>query len=100
MAQEGNIRGKVVDLHTREPIPMVNVYLRGSTSGTTTDSSGAFVLSLPAKEKLVVSFSPYCLLERNIRGSAAKRREGGAHCPVGTSDNRIGRSDRYRLEKA
>jgi len=57
LAQETSISGKVIDLTTKQPVPMVNIYLRGRTLGTTTDTSGAFTLSLPSEENLIVSFS-------------------------------------------
>lgn len=39
------------------PIPGVNVVIKGSVRGTSTDAKGAFQLSLPEGEKVVLTFS-------------------------------------------
>ncbi len=43
-AATGKISGRVVDRSTREPLPGVNVLLRGTTLGTVTDVDGYFVI--------------------------------------------------------
>ena len=50
------IRGTVSDSATREPIPGVNVTVRGKNLGTSTDSSGHYVLSIP-KGAYIIAYS-------------------------------------------
>ncbi|MCC6399049.1 MAG: carboxypeptidase-like regulatory domain-containing protein, partial [Bacteroidetes bacterium] len=40
-AQPGTLRGHVVDEETGEPLEFVNVFLAGTTSGTSSDPQGA-----------------------------------------------------------
>lgn len=42
------LKGKVVD-EQNQPIPFVNVYLKGTTNGTTTDDDGRFAFSIQKK---------------------------------------------------
>lgn len=56
------ISGKIVDIHG-EPIVGANVVEKGSTNGTTTDPDGNFVLTLPAKSTLVISYIGYITKE-------------------------------------
>jgi TonB-linked SusC/RagA family outer membrane protein len=46
-AQERTIRGSVTDGDTDEPLPGVNVIIKGTTVGTITDIEGAYTLSIP-----------------------------------------------------
>lgn len=56
---EIDISGMVVD-ETGAPLPGVNVVIKGTTNGTTTDANGKFVLSVPDKSSvLVFSFIGY-----------------------------------------
>lgn len=41
-AQEGVVRGKVVDATNNEPLPFVNVVIMGTTTGAVTDLDGNF----------------------------------------------------------
>ena len=50
------IKGTVSDSATHEPIPGVNVTVRGKNIGTSTDSSGHYVLSIP-KGAYIIAFS-------------------------------------------
>jgi TonB-linked SusC/RagA family outer membrane protein len=54
-AQTGQISGTVVD-EANTPLPGVNVVIKGTTDGTTTDSDGTFKLSVPGNATLVFSF--------------------------------------------
>jgi hypothetical protein len=57
---QGLVSGKVLDKQTHQPVPYAGVAVLGSTSGTTSNAEGEFVLtvkSLPAK--LVVSQLSY-----------------------------------------
>lgn len=42
------LKGRVVDEHSEEPLANVNIVIEGSTRGTITDASGYFNLELPA----------------------------------------------------
>src|SRR5687767_6872356 len=46
-AQSVTISGTVKDAETREPLPYANIVVEGTTTGTTTNESGYFELSLP-----------------------------------------------------
>lgn len=61
------IRGTVRDAANSEPLPGVNVLLKGTTQGTTTDASGAFDLRIPdTGSTLVFSFVGYVSQEVEI----------------------------------
>jgi TonB-linked SusC/RagA family outer membrane protein len=67
-AQERNVTGKVSDAGTGEPLPGVNVVLKGTTIGTTTDVDGGFSLVVPDESTvLVFSFIGY-LTEEIVAG--------------------------------
>jgi TonB-linked SusC/RagA family outer membrane protein len=56
-AQERSVSGKVLSAEDNVPIPGVNIVLKGTTSGTVTDSNGAYTISVPADGgTLVFSF--------------------------------------------
>jgi TonB-dependent starch-binding outer membrane protein SusC len=57
-AQEQLVSGTIKD-ETGVAMPGVNVILKGTTSGTSTDSNGAFSLQASSKDILVVSFIGY-----------------------------------------
>ncbi|MEL0454674.1 SusC/RagA family TonB-linked outer membrane protein [Flavobacteriaceae bacterium SZ-1-7] len=48
------ISGSVVDATTNEPIPGVNVLLKGSRLGSTTDFDGNFTIKLPGNEAILI----------------------------------------------
>ena len=58
---EGNeISGTVYDGETGDPLPFTDVYIKGTTIGTTTDFDGKYSLLLPHKDvELVFSFVGY-----------------------------------------
>lgn len=61
-AQTANIKGKIIDSNTLQPIPFANVFLNNTTLGTTSELSGEFVLKnvkQPAQHDLVISFVGY-----------------------------------------
>ena len=60
-AQNGIIRGKVVDVTTNEPLPFVNVIVFGTTLGSVTDLDGNFQLFglQPGFVRLTTSFVGY-----------------------------------------
>ncbi len=55
------IHGKVVNEETREPVPLVSVYLNNTTNGAVTDKDGIFYIKnvQPGKYKLVASSVGY-----------------------------------------
>ena len=55
-SQELTVTGKVTDAKTGEPLPFVNVAVKGTTMGTTTDENGKFSLKVPDKNA-ALSFS-------------------------------------------
>lgn len=62
------VKGKVVDAKG-EGIPGVNVMVKGTTTGTSTDIEGVFELNnVPANAQLVVSFIGYKSAEINVGG--------------------------------
>ncbi|MFZ6010221.1 MAG: SusC/RagA family TonB-linked outer membrane protein [Bacteroidota bacterium] len=57
MAQERTVSGRVSSQEDGSPLPGVNVVVKGTTSGTVTDSDGNYKLSIPASGgSLVFSF--------------------------------------------
>lgn len=44
VAQSTKVRGKVTDAKTGEPLPMVNVFFKGTTTGMTSDFDGIYFL--------------------------------------------------------
>ncbi len=46
-AQVSVIRGRVTDDKTSEPLPYVNIGVKGQTTGTFSDSNGSYHLELP-----------------------------------------------------
>ncbi len=58
--QVTRIRGTVIDSHTKEPLPFVNISLMGTTVGTITDLNGEYFIETRVDaDTLVVSFMGY-----------------------------------------
>jgi TonB-linked SusC/RagA family outer membrane protein len=69
-AQDTAVRGKVIDENSAA-MPGVNVLIKGTSTGTTTDSNGNYVLSIPEDAKsgsLVYSFIGYSTQEQSLVG--------------------------------
>ncbi|MEZ4702121.1 MAG: TonB-dependent receptor [Rhodothermales bacterium] len=68
MAQTGKIAGRVIEASTGEPLPGVNVFIEGTTRGSTTDLDGQYVMIgvRPGTYTIIASFI----------GFATERREG------------------------
>ncbi len=67
LAQDRVITGKVLAAEDGSPLPGVNVVLKGTSSGTVTDTNGAFRISIPASgEALVFSFIGFQTQEATI----------------------------------
>ena len=58
-AQNVTLKGKVTDATTGESLIGVSVLIKGSTTGTQTDASGAFSLSVPPNATLQVTYIGY-----------------------------------------
>ena len=58
-AQEREVKGKVTDNETGEILPGVNILVKGTTQGTTSDANGEFKLSVSPNSTLVFSFIGY-----------------------------------------
>jgi TonB-linked SusC/RagA family outer membrane protein len=54
-AQNVTISGNIVSEESKEPLPGVNVVLKGTNSGTITDANGEFTLSAPPNSTLLIS---------------------------------------------
>lgn len=60
MAQGHNVEGYVTDGTTGEPLPGVNVFVEGTTTGTVTDMDGQYHLEIPdSNSELVFSYVGY-----------------------------------------
>lgn len=53
------ITGRVVDISTGEPLPGVNIVVKGTTTGTVTDMEGKYRLDIPAEATLVFTYIGY-----------------------------------------
>ncbi|MCE6990204.1 SusC/RagA family TonB-linked outer membrane protein [Dyadobacter sp. CY323] len=68
VAQELNVTGKVVD-DKGVGLPGVNVLIKGSTKGTSTDTGGGYSISVPTgSETLVFSFIGYASMDVAVSG--------------------------------
>ncbi len=64
-AQNAQVRGTVSD-ETGAPLPGVTILVKGTTTGTTTDIDGQYVISTPSNGVLVFSFIGYTPVEREV----------------------------------
>ncbi|WP_029511436.1 SusC/RagA family TonB-linked outer membrane protein [Croceivirga radicis] len=64
MAQSTTVTGTVLDFETQEPLPGVNVVIKNSNTGTTTDFDGKFVLAnVNENDVLVFSYISFVTKE-------------------------------------
>lgn len=63
------VTGTVTDAN-RQPIAGVNVIVKGTTTGTTTDANGKFSISADGTETLVFSFIGFKSVEASVNGRA------------------------------
>lgn len=69
MAQAQEVAGTVIDSETGELLPGVNITIKGTDRGTSTDMDGEFTLSVPSlSETLIVSYIGYATQEIDING--------------------------------
>ncbi|WP_187270130.1 SusC/RagA family TonB-linked outer membrane protein [Pontibacter qinzhouensis] len=69
-AQQSTVGGKVVDSKTNDPLPGVNIGVKGTSRGTATDIDGNFSLQAAADEVLVISYLGYISKEVPIGNRA------------------------------
>ena len=63
-SQKGEVTGKLIDIEFQDPIAFANILVKGTTTGTTTDFDGNYVLSLDAGTyTLSYSFLGYKTIE-------------------------------------
>ncbi|MDJ1501903.1 SusC/RagA family TonB-linked outer membrane protein [Xanthocytophaga agilis] len=71
-AQDRVITGKVTDSGDHTPLPGVNILIKGTNRGTSTDSNGKFQLSVPNEtQTLVFSFIGFVTKEVSIGNNSA-----------------------------
>lgn len=56
-AQERTVAGVVTDAASGKPLPLVNIQIKGTSSGTVTDNEGRYTLQVPGPETVLVFFS-------------------------------------------
>ncbi len=56
LAAFSQITGRVTSTTDKQPLPGVNILVKGTTTGTTTDAEGKFTISAHKGETLVISF--------------------------------------------
>lgn len=68
MVQTGSISGAVFDSQTDDPLPGANVFIKGTTKGTSTNEEGAYLLESVeiGTHTLVVTFVGYERQEREV----------------------------------
>lgn len=67
-AQNKSITGKVLD-ESNEPLPGVNIVLKGTTIGTISDTNGSFKLQVPQDAKTIsLTYIGYIVQEINVAG--------------------------------
>ncbi|MDF1548580.1 MAG: TonB-dependent receptor [Bacteroidales bacterium] len=65
-AQQLDIKGRVTDAGDGNPIPGVNVVVKGTTNGTITDFDGNYSLKAAATDVLVFSYVGYVAQEQTV----------------------------------
>lgn len=69
LAQQQEVSGIVTDIASGEALPGVNISVKGTTIGTSTDREGRYELKVPSlEETLVFSFVGFETIEINISG--------------------------------
>lgn len=70
-AQTILIRGKVTESATGDALPGVNILIKGTSTGTTTDINGAFSINAPPDATLVISFIGFSTKEVPVNNQAS-----------------------------
>jgi len=69
-AQPRTVTGYVTDAGTNETLPGVNVIIKNTTTGTSTDGNGFYSISVPAGQVLVFTYLGYANLEITVGTSS------------------------------
>lgn len=73
LAQQTSVRGKVKDMDTGEPMPFVNIFFQGTTTGVTTNFDGYFEITTEEPtDSLVASYIGYQKLMKPIRAGESQ----------------------------
>ncbi|WP_071145624.1 SusC/RagA family TonB-linked outer membrane protein [Bacteroides ihuae] len=72
-SQNIQIKGVIVSGQDNEPLPGVNVVVKGTTNGTITDLDGQFALNVPSGCTLLVSYVGYKSQEIAVKNSISFR---------------------------
>ncbi|MCW9707993.1 SusC/RagA family TonB-linked outer membrane protein [Fodinibius salsisoli] len=65
------ITGKVINTTNQQPLPGVNITVKGTSSGTTTNTNGAFEITAPDDATLVFSFIGFETKEVPVNGQSS-----------------------------
>ena len=68
-AQTATITGKVTGLDDGQPLPGVSVKIKGSSTGTQTDKTGQYSLTVPQNAILVFTYLGFTSTERSVPAS-------------------------------
>ncbi|WP_228853591.1 SusC/RagA family TonB-linked outer membrane protein [Aegicerativicinus sediminis] len=68
LAQQVDVSGTVTDAATGMPLPGVNVILKGTATGTSTDFDGNYSISIPSDGTLEFSSIGYALVDVAVNG--------------------------------
>ncbi|PSR03259.1 MAG: hypothetical protein BRD50_06100 [Bacteroidetes bacterium SW_11_45_7] len=61
------ITGRVIDDQTQEPVPFANVYLQGTSIGTTTDQEGYYTIETSQKaDTIICSAVGYSKIKKSV----------------------------------
>lgn len=63
-----SVTGTVTDASTQQPIAGVNIVVKGTTSGTTTDADGKYAITADEDDILIFSFIGYKKFETQVGG--------------------------------
>jgi TonB-linked SusC/RagA family outer membrane protein len=63
MAQAVTVSGVITEQGSNEPLPGVNIIVKGTANGTTSDTNGAFSIQVSPSDVLVFSFIGYAPVE-------------------------------------
>jgi TonB-linked SusC/RagA family outer membrane protein len=70
MAQDTTVNGKITDGRNADPIPGVNILVKGSTRGTVSNANGEFSIQAATDDVLIISFIGYLTEEVKVTGSS------------------------------
>src|SRR5687768_14864816 len=72
-AQVTKISGRVHDASTNEPLPFVNIILKGTKAGTTTDFDGNYIItsSVPG-DSIIISYIGYLQQSKPVKAGTAQ----------------------------